>query len=164
MLKGLLGSRGRAKIVGCLFANHDKRYFVRQLTELLVEDSTNISRELARLEKMRILVCEKEGRQKYYRANSECAIFDELRGLALKTTGLADVLRDALSPLADDVLIAFVYGTQAKGTANSASDVDLLVVGDLEETALHSAITRAEEKLHKSVNYTLLSSREYDVA
>jgi len=37
-------------VLGWLFSHPDERYFVRQLTGLLKEDSTNISRELARLE------------------------------------------------------------------------------------------------------------------
>jgi len=50
MLTNLLRSRLRAKVLGWLFSHPDERYFVRQLTGLLKEDSTNISRELARLE------------------------------------------------------------------------------------------------------------------
>jgi len=88
MLAQLLGSRLRAKLLGWLFSHPDERYFVRQLTALLGEDSTNVSRELARLEKMGILVSTLEGRQKYYRANRQCAVFPELCGLAIKTAGI----------------------------------------------------------------------------
>jgi len=160
MLDKLVGSRLRAKLIGWLFARPDERFFVRQLTGLLSEDSTNISRELARLAEMGILVCQEEGRQKYYQANDQCAVFDELRGLALKTAGMADIVREALSPLGKQVASAFLYGSQASGAATSTSDVDLLVVGDMDETALHSAVSRAEERLHRRVNYTLLSPRE----
>lgn len=111
MLAYLLGSRLRAKVLGWLFSHPDERYFVRQLTGLLEEDSTNISRELARLEKMGVLVSTQEGRQKYYQANSECAVFPELRGLALKTAGLANVLREVLAPMASQIAVAFVYGS-----------------------------------------------------
>ena len=55
MLAELLGSKLRAKILGWLFSHPDERYFGRQLAELLKEDSTNTSRELARLAKMGIL-------------------------------------------------------------------------------------------------------------
>ena len=81
MLANLLGSRVRARLVGWLFSHPDERYFVRQLTGLLKEDSTNVSRELARLEKMGILVSTQVGRQKHYQANRKCAIF-EATGLA----------------------------------------------------------------------------------
>ena len=45
MLERLLGSRLRARVIGWLFTHTDERYYVRQLTELLGEDSTNLSRE-----------------------------------------------------------------------------------------------------------------------
>jgi len=161
MLDKLLRSRLRAKVLGWLFTNHDQRYYVRELTKLLEEDSTNISRELARLEEMGILLCQKEGKQKYYQANPQCAIFEELRGLALKTTGLVGVLREALSHFNEQIALAFVFGSQAKGTATWQSDVDLLIVGDVEETALHSAVSAVEERIHRSINYTLLSRKEF---
>ena len=69
MLDKLFGSRLRAKILCWLFLHPDERYFIRQLKGLLDEDSTNISREFARLERMGILTCQTEGPQKYYRVN-----------------------------------------------------------------------------------------------
>ena len=54
-----------------------------------------------------------------------------------------------------------VYGSQAAGTATAASDVDVLVVGTVEDIALHKAITQAEARLSRTVNYTLLSSQEF---
>ena len=162
MLANLLGSKLRAKILGWLFTNPDERYYIRQLTGLLGEDSTNISRELARLEKLGILVSTREGRQKYYQANRECAVFSELRGLAVKTAGLADVLREALAPLDEQAAFAFVYGSMASGEATAASDIDLLIVGDLDELGLHKALMHAEEQLGRPVNYHLFGSKEFE--
>lgn len=81
MLEMLLGSKLRAKVLGWLFSHPDERYFVRQLTTLLGADSTNMSRELARLEKAGVLVSTTEGKQKYYQANRQSPIFNELKSL-----------------------------------------------------------------------------------
>jgi predicted nucleotidyltransferase len=162
MLETLLGSKLRAKVLGWLFSHPDERYFVRQLTNVLGGASTNVSRELARLEKTGILVSTTEGKQKYYQANRQSPLFDELQGLAVKTTGVVDVLRSALSPLAWQIAITFVYGSMANGEATSASDIDLLVVGNVDEMALHRAISQAENRMAKSVNYTLMGQREFD--
>jgi predicted nucleotidyltransferase/DNA-binding transcriptional ArsR family regulator len=88
MLETLLGSRLRAKILAWLFSHSDERYFVRQLTALLKEDSTNVSRELARLQKDGILVSSSEGKQKYYQANRDSPIYNELKSLVQKTSPL----------------------------------------------------------------------------
>lgn len=161
MLDKLLGSRVRAKLLGWLFIHHDERYFVRQLTELLKEDSTNVSRELSRLGKMGILTCEEEGKQKYYKANPECTLFDELCGLAIKTIGVADVLHEALEPLADKIETAFVYGSYATNTSTSQSDIDLFIVGSVDETILHKAVMTAEEQLKRTVSYRFMNPKEF---
>ena len=157
-----MGSKLRSKVLGWLFTHPDERYFVRQLTKLVNEDSTNVSRELARLEKAVILVSTTEGKQKYYQANRQSPLFDELHGLIIKTSGLADVLREVLAPLDKKIASALVYGSMANGEATSASDIDLLVVGDVDEMALHTALSEAETRLGRPVNYTLMSQREFD--
>ncbi|MBN1504857.1 MAG: nucleotidyltransferase domain-containing protein [Candidatus Eisenbacteria bacterium] len=161
MLDRILGSGLRAKLLGWLFSHHDQRYFVRQLTSLLGEDSTNISRELARLEKSGVLLCTREGRQKYYQANQDCPIFKELRGLALKTFGVADVLRDALTPLSERIRVAFVYGSFARGEENSRSDVDVLVVGAVEFGEVVVALGAAQETIGREVNPTVYPVPEF---
>jgi predicted nucleotidyltransferase len=74
---------------------------------------------------------------------------------------LADVLRTALLPFQTDITLAAVYGSQAAGTATSGSDVDLLVVSTVEVLALHKAVAEAETHLARTVNYTLLTPREF---
>jgi predicted nucleotidyltransferase len=138
-----------------------ERFYVRRLTAILGVDSSNLSRELARLAELGILTCQAEGRQKYYQANTACPVYPELRALALKTSGMADALRDALAPLAKTIRAAFVYGSMASGESGPQSDVDLVVVGNTDELALHEAISKAEETLGRPVNYTHLTEDEF---
>lgn len=152
MLAKLFGSKLRSKVLGWLFLHPDERYFVRQLKGLLDEDSTNISRELARLEKMGILTCQTEGRQKYYQVNPKCPVFSELEGLVRKTAGLADILRGVLKPLSRKIKVAFIYGSMAKGLAKSQSDVDLIVIGSSTFAEVVNAITKAQHELGREVN------------
>jgi len=161
MLDKLFGSKLRAKVLGWLFLHPDERYFVRQLKGLLDDDSTNISRELARLEKMGILICQTEGRQKYYQVNSQCPVFSELEGLVRKTAGLVDILRDVLKPLSRKIKIAFIYGSMAKGSIKSQSDVDLMVIGSSKFGQVVKAIGVAQEKLNREVNPTVYPVKEW---
>jgi DNA-binding transcriptional ArsR family regulator len=161
VLDKLLGSRLRARLIGWLFTHPDERFYVRQLTDILGEDSTNVSRELVRLETLGILLSERDGRQKYYRANPSSSIFDELKALAAKTTGLVDALRSALSDHAGEIQTAFVYGSFARQEETAASDVDVMIIGDVDPLALQTSVTLAEAKLRREINYVLYSSREY---
>ncbi len=161
MLAKLLGSKLRAKVLSWLFLHPDERYFVRQLKGLLEDDSTNISRELARLEKMGILTCQIEGRQKYYQVNPKCPVFSELEGLVRKTAGLADVLRDAFKPLSKKIKIAFIYGSMATGSIKSQSDVDLMVIGSTKFGEVVNAISKAQHKLGREINPTVYPLDEF---
>jgi len=161
MLETLLGSKLRAKVLGWLFSHPDERYFVRQLTALVKEDSTNVSRELARLEKTGILVSTTEGRQKYYQANRQSPIFNELHGLMLKTVGVADIIKKALEPRTADIRLAFIFGSVARRAEDRFSDIDLMVVGRISSGDVVSLLAPAEEKLAREINPVVYPIAEY---
>jgi Nucleotidyltransferase domain. len=162
MLETLLGSKLRAKVLGWLFAHPDERYFVRQLTTLVKEDSTNVSRELARLEQTGILVSTTEGKQKYYQANRQSPIFNELHGLILKTVGVADIIKKALEPRIADIKLAFIFGSVAKRTENRFSDIDLLVVGNITFGEVVDLLSPAEGTLNRELNPVVYTLAEFN--
>jgi len=161
VLRKLFGSRLRAKALGWFLSHPDERFFVRQLESLLGEDSTNLSRELARLSALGILAHQSEGRQKYYQANRRSPIFSDLQQLVLKTSGVADLLRAALMPLKARIRTAFVFGSVAKGEPSAESDVDLMVVGGVTLRELVSALAEAQRQLGREVNPTIYSPEEF---
>jgi predicted nucleotidyltransferase len=161
MLETLLGSKLRAKVLGWLFSHPGERYFVRQLTSLVKEDSTNVSRELIRLEKTGILVSTTEGRQKYYQANRESPLFDELHGLIVKTAGVADVLRSALALAQGQIRVAFIFGSIASGNERRRSDIDVMIVGRISFEEVVSLLSPAEEKLKREVNPVVYPVTEF---
>ena len=156
----LFGKTRRA-VLGLLYARPDETFYLRQITREVQAGQGAVQRELQRLVDAGLLTREARGREIHYRANRACPIFAEVHGLVLKTVGLTDVLRGALTPVQDTLTLAVVYGSQAAGTATAGSDVDLLVVGTVDEIALHKAIGQAEARLARTVNYTLLSAREF---
>jgi hypothetical protein len=93
VLDKIFGSRLRAKLLGWFFTHIDEQFFVRQLAPILKEDPTNISREMAKLESLGILASVRQGNLKQFRVNKACSFFDELRGLVLKTTGIAGQIK-----------------------------------------------------------------------
>ena len=161
MLETILGSKLRAKVLGWLFTHPDERYFVRQLTALLGEDSTNVSRELARLEKTGVLILTTEGKQKYYQANRESPVFNELHGLIVKTVGVADVLRTALTPAIGRINVAFIFGSIARSADDRKSDIDVMVVGAISFGDIVNLLSTAEEKLRREVNAVVYPISEF---
>jgi predicted nucleotidyltransferase len=122
---------------------------------------SSLQRELARLAETGILETRQEANRTYYRANADCPILPELVGLIAKTVGVADVVRDALSPLARKIDWAFVYGSLARGEEVAESDVDLLVIGPVKLTELARPLKAAQAKLGRPVNPSLFPRREF---
>ncbi len=122
-----------------------------------------MQRELARLEAAGLVTVRRVGNQKHYQANAAAPVYEELRGLVLKTSGLVDVLRAALQPLAGRIESAFVYGSVAKRQDTAGSDIDLMVVSDdLSYADLFAALEEAASRLGRTVNPTVYSRKELD--
>jgi uncharacterized protein len=160
-LPDLLGSRLRAKVLGWLFTHADESFFVRQLTAILDLDSANLSRELARLEKMGLLVSTTSGKQKYYQANQKSPIFNELHSIMVKTAGMADVLRSALNPASKQIKVAFVFGSLASRTEDRSSDIDVMIIGDISFGDVVDLFSPAEKTLGREVNSVVYPLEEY---
>jgi len=108
-----------------------------------------------------ILLQRREGKHVYYQAATDSPIFQELQGLILKTVGLADVIRDVLKPLADRIQWAFIYGSVARSDERSASDVDLMLIGQVGLADVSSPLRKAERHLSRAVNPTTYTPDEF---
>ena len=90
-------------------------------------------------------------------------MFGELKSLVVKTMGVAEVLREALAPLAQRIRLAFVFGSFARGEQRQTSDVDVMVVSDdVSFGELVMATKPAEDRLSREVNPTLYGTAEFN--
>lgn len=151
------------RVLAPLFGQPDKSFFVTQIMQLANSGRGAVQRELERLRVGGLVNVKMVGTQKHYQANPESPLFDELCNIVRKTVGLEEPLLDAIASLPTSVEFAAVYGSVAKGTESSSSDVDLMVVSDnlvLEE--LYAAIEPAEDLLSRRINPTLYTRAEFD--
>ncbi|HEX5161990.1 MAG TPA: nucleotidyltransferase domain-containing protein [Steroidobacteraceae bacterium] len=150
------------KVLRLLFGHPEKSYFASELIELAGAGSGAVQRELARLVESGLVTEWTVGRQRHFQANVSSPIFEELSGIILKTSGIPELLRDALEPLADRARLILLYGSVAHGRDTSASDVDVLIVGDdigLEE--VYSLLESPERRLRRRINPTVYSWEEF---
>jgi DNA-binding transcriptional ArsR family regulator len=91
-----LRSELRRKLMTYFYTNCSARVYVRQLANALDVDSTNLSRELARLEREGLLRSEIEGRQRYYSINPQFSYLKAVFSLLQGTVGIVPTLRAAL--------------------------------------------------------------------
>jgi len=157
----LFGSPLRVRLLALLVGQPGQRYDQRQLAERSGFNLLGVQKELKRLLALGLVTREAEGRQVYYQANPQHPWFPELRNLMLKTVGLVDVLREALEPLAAKVKVAFVYGSLAAGEETAESDIDLMVVGNVEFGEMADALAPVHDRLGREVNPTVYPVKEF---
>jgi len=156
-----LFTKVQQRVLGVLYGNTGRSFYANEVIGLANTGTGAVQRELARLERAELVTVTRIGNQKHYQANAKTPVFDELRGLVLKTSGLADELRAALGSLADQITAAFVYGSVAKRQDTAKSDIDLMVVSDsLSYADLFAALEASTNRLGRPVNPTVYTQQE----
>ena len=150
------------RVLGALFGQPDRSFFVTQIMELAGSGRGAVQRELERLLRGGLVTVQMMGTQKHYQANPESPLFDELRGIIQKTVGLAGPIRRALESMTGEIHLALIFGSVAKQTDSSSSDIDVLIVADgvrLEDT--YKALMPAEEALARRISAKLYTPAEF---
>ena len=160
-LSAALFGQTRRAVLALLCSHPGQSYYLRQLVRSASLGLGAAQREVKRLSEVGIIRRTVSGHQVFYQANPDCPIFEELKGLMVKTTGVADVLRAALAPLAAQIRVAFIYGSVAKLTQRSGSDVDIMVVGESTFSDVVTALGSAQETLAREINPTVYSPAEF---
>ena len=126
---------------------------------MLSEPAGTVGRELANLEEAGILSSHSVGNQKHYALREDNAILEDLRNIFLKMSGASEEIRIALSQMSG-VEIAFIFGSYAEGRATTTSDLDLMIIGDIDDRTLSPEIAKIERKLGRPINYTTFPREE----
>lgn len=161
MLQRLVGSRTRASLLTLFLLHPDEEFHVRALARATGENITAVRRELANLSDLGLLGSRAQGNLRLYRVRRESPLFPELQRLVLKTSGIADQVTTALGSL-EGLSRLFIFGSMADSTAGPDSDLDLCIVGDVDEDLLIGAVARLEQQLGREVNYVLFTPGEFE--
>ncbi|MCX6925410.1 MAG: nucleotidyltransferase domain-containing protein [Verrucomicrobia bacterium] len=156
----LFGKSKRA-LLALFFIHPERSFYLRQVTRMLGIGQGAVQRELARLVEAGLLVRTRVGSQVHYQANAASPIFGELKAVMVKTAGVADVLREALAGLAEEIALAFVYGSLARGEGKANSDVDVMIIGAVSFGEVVSVLQSAQKTIGREVNPSVYSEREF---
>jgi len=159
MLPDILSSRARAEIFRLLFGVSSQELHMRELERRSGLALGTVQQELKKLEGMELLVARKDGNRVYYSANTTHPLYEDIRSLVLKTSGLVEVLREALSR--EGVAAAFVFGSVARGEEGAEGDVDVMIIGDVGLKAVSAWLSGVSEKLGREVNPHVLEVDEF---
>jgi predicted nucleotidyltransferase len=161
-LADALFSPVQQRVLGLLYGQPRRRFQSAELIRLAGSGTGAAHRFLTRLANAGLVTVTRSGNQKHYQANSDSPVFAELHRLVVKTVGVVGPLRRALSPFAKRIAAAFVYGSVAKRTDTSRSDIDVMVISDrVSYPDLFRALAAAERTLARSVNPNVMTRPEW---
>ena len=153
-------SKTREAILALYFSHPEKKYYLRQLEKILHFPVQNIRRELINLEKNSIFKREKSGNQVFYFLNRKSPIYSDIRNIISKTIGIENQIRESLSGISG-IKKAFIFGSFADGTQDTLSDIDIIIMEDIDEDVLIEKISRLENKFEREINYHIYSEKEF---
>lgn len=159
-ISNLFKSKVRKALFKLYFTNPDSEFYLRELERMLSIPVSMIRKELLRLEKEGIFVFHKKGNLAYYRVNKSYPLFSELKSIVFKTIGVQGLLTEALQKI-KGVEIAFIYGSYAKGNEKASSDIDLCIIGAINEDILVRGMNELEKLLKREINYTIYTKKEF---
>jgi DNA-binding transcriptional ArsR family regulator len=151
----------RRRVLGLLLLRPEEALHGREIARRTGLPAGTVTRELTKLADVGLLQRERRGNQQIYRANTSSPVFSELAGILRKTSGLADVLAEALAPVAPKLRVAFIFGSTAQGRESAGSDVDLMLIGDLAFGRTVKLLHAAQTALGREVNPKVFTASEF---
>jgi predicted nucleotidyltransferase len=159
ILTQVLSSRVRAGLFQLLFGVSQSELHVRELARRSGLHEATVRQELRKLKKLD-LVCERrDGNRVYYRAKYNHPLYSEIHRIVLKTSGLVDVLAEALKDA--EIRLAFVFGSVAHGKDTAESDIDLVVIGKIGLRKLTTLLSGVSDIVGREINPHVMSEEEY---
>ena len=154
VLKALFSSQTRVKLLSTFLLHPEEEYFIRELTRLLNEQINSIRRELENLRRVGIVKARHKNRKKYYRIDTEFALYADLRNLFSKAVQGESPFVSSLKALPGVKLVLL-----AGNLCGTESKVDLLLVGDVKKEVLEALL--AQDANLKYVKYSIFSEADF---
>jgi predicted nucleotidyltransferase len=160
LLAEILSSKIRSEIFRMLFGVNDEALHMREIERRSGLSIGTIQQETKKLLHLNLILKRKDGNRIYYQANKEHPLYAEIRGLVLKTVGLADFFRNALK-VNPNIQFAFVFGSLARNEENDKSDVDLMIIGEITMRQLAALLSGVSDHIGREINPHILMVREF---
>lgn len=160
MLNAIISSKTKRKLLTLLLTNPKRRFYVREIARSIAENINSVRCELKKLSSIGLATSEKEANLLYYKINTRCPLYKELKNLIYKTEAFGSYL-EKMAKLPGDIRVAFVYGSTAYNQEREKSDIDLFVLGDIDGEKLHRHIFNLEEKIDREINTVHMNMAEF---
>lgn len=140
------------------FSNENSTAYLRGLADEFGESTNSVRLELNSMRKAGLLTSRENGRTIEYQANKNHPLFPEINQLVLKHFGLYNIAENVVKRLGN-VKVAFITGDYASG--KDSGIIDLVLVGDIDNAALQTMLSKVEKKIQRRVRVLVLCEKEF---
>lgn len=158
-LENLFRSRAQILILKLLFLNSSSEFHANDIARKTGLAPSTIAKETPLIQNIGLVTRRTQGNLVFYKINNKSIIFNELKRIFLKFEMLDEIIAKDLSE--EKIKYALIYGSFAKGTESQSSDIDLLVIGDVNENTLLRSISKTERTIGREINYLLWKENEF---
>lgn len=154
MIEKLFPGKTKREILRLLLFSKDE-FHLREIARKIKITPIYVSKELNNFEKIGLVKKQKKANLHFYSINKNHKLYKNLREIFVKSRSILDLLKSKLKNL--DINYAFVFGSYAEGKDTEKSDIDLFIIGKLDENKLLEKIQIFEKEIGKEVNYIIWS-------
>ncbi len=171
MVEQLFGSKTRVKLLQLFFSNPNRSFYVREITRKIDEQINSVRRELANLLSIGIISSDNNNNRLYYEVNQQYEYYKALSAIFGRggAKAIAAVGKEVSPPEDTDEIAALkkvgnveLAILTGQFTRDEASGIDMLVVGDINQTKMNKYVSEMEAKEGKEVRFAVMDSKEYD--
>lgn len=159
-LERLFRSKTLILILKLLFLNSTREFHLNAISDMIGVSASTVYRELENVYPLGIVSRTKKGSMVFYRINKGGIVYEELRKVFLKFELADDLITKDLEKY--PLQYALIYGSFARGTETETSDIDLLVVGNVDQNLIYESVSRLETKIGREINVTVWTEDEFN--
>jgi predicted nucleotidyltransferase len=160
-IHSLISSRVRVKLLMLLTLFPDTGMNINELSRKTGYAPRGVEKELKNLLSGGILKRDIVGNQHRYQLDPRCPILQEIKSIMNKTVGVAELVKQAITPAEREIDVAFIYGSFASGDYSNDSDIDLFVVGRVSGLELAGLLGPVQNEVGRAINPVLFSPEEF---
>ncbi|MCD4701104.1 MAG: nucleotidyltransferase domain-containing protein [Candidatus Aegiribacteria sp.] len=152
----------RGSMLALMYLNPEREFYLSEMAKILGHSNPGIlHRDIVKLLKLELVQARRSGRRVYYSANMRSSIFSEIRSIAVKSSGILQRIRECLHNHNENIDFAYVYGSFATGEAGPSSDVDLIVVGSVDQLKLMKSVSDIESSIGRTISLSVFDRSDY---
>lgn len=158
MLGTLITSKTRIKLLLKFFLNANNTGYLKNLEQEFEDSSNGIRLELNKFEEAGLLISENVGNKKVFRANKTHPLFKDIHNIILKYAGIDQIIENIIKRIGD-LNSVYVIGSFARGI--ESSQIEILIIGNVNNDYLVNLVEKAENIIHKKIKYQLVPQETF---